>query len=280
MIPAVLSRAITRFTTATIGYQKVRDKDRIARNHEQHLRAFFEEQSRLTLMHFTRMREYFPPDIPIKALEAGNLVKPEALKKLNKIWSDIEKETDEDLQNVILGVEKDGILSGADQLKGQLKYDPKTTFSLANPRAVKYFKETGGSLKYIKDIQGTTRDGIKTIITDALDTGKSYSQTAKIISDAFNGELGRGRARTIAVYESAQAYESGNSIFAASLKEGGIEIEKSYQTSKDDKVSDLCQGNADDGWIPLDEEHSSGVMNPPGHVNCRCYEMYREMRKG
>ncbi|MFA6364715.1 phage minor head protein [Methanoregula sp.] len=278
MIPAALSRAITRFTTATIGYQKVRDKDRIARNHEQHLRAFFEEQSRLTLMHFTRMREYFPPDIPIKALEAGNPAKTEALKKLDKIWSDIEKETDEDLQNVILGVEKDGILSGADQLKGQLKYDPKTTFSLANPRAVKYFKETGGSLKYIKDIQDTTRDRLKTIITDALDTGQSYSKTAKIISDAFNGEIGRDRARLIAVTESARSYETGNHIFAQSIQEDGVKMEKSWQNSGDGKVSEGCLENSAAGWIPIDEDFPSGDQEPPRFPGCRCWAIYREAR--
>jgi len=278
MIPAVLSRAITRFTTATIGYQKVRDKDRIARNHEQHLRAFFEEQGRLTLMHFTRMREYFPPDIPIKALEAGNPIKTEALKKLNKMWSDIEKETDEDLQNVILGVEKDGILSGADQLKGQLKYDPKTTFSLANPRAVKYFKETGGSLKYIKDIQDTTKGSLQRLMVTALGEGWSYNQAGQEIRKLFDGPISRDRARLIAVNESARAYETGNHIFAQSIQEDGVKMEKSWQNSGDGKVSDGCLENSAAGWIPIDEDFPSGDQEPPRFPGCRCWAIYREAR--
>ena len=218
----------------------------------------------------------FPPDIPIKALEAGNPVKPGAIKKLDKIWSDIEKETDEDLQNVILGVEKDGILSGADQLKGQLKYDPKTTFNLANPRAVKYFKETGGSLKYIKDIQGTTKGSLQRLMVTALDEGWSYNQAGQEIRKLFDGPISRERARLIAVTESARSDETGNHIFAQSIQDDGVKMEKYWQNSQDGKVSDGCLENSAAGWIPLNEEFPSGDQEPPRFPGCRCFAMYRE----
>lgn len=231
-------------------------------------------------MHFTRMREYFPPDIPIKALEAGNPIKPAAIKKLNTIWSDIEKETNEDLQNVVLGIEKDGVLSGADQLKGQLKYDPSkksgTTFNLANPRAVAYFKQTGGSLKYIKDIQGTTKDSLQRLMVTALDEGWSYNQTGQEIKKLFDGPISRDRARLIAVTESARAYETGNHIFAQSIQDDGAKMEKYWQNSQDGKVSDGCLENSAAGWIPLNEEFPSGDQEPPRFPGCRCFAMYRE----
>lgn len=33
---------------------------------------------------------------------------------------------------------------------------------------------------------------------------------------------------------------------------------------------EVCQGNADDDIIPLDEEFSSGDQAPPAHPNCKC----------
>jgi hypothetical protein len=226
------------------------------------------------------MQEYFPQAPPeVRMMEAKKAINPAALKRWSDIWESIETETTGTLQHTIKAIEGDALLKGAEQLRTQLKFDAKTTFSLSNPRAVAFFRKTGGSIDYIKGIQQTTAESLKTVITTALDEGWSYNSTAREIQKLFDGPISRDRARTIAVYESAQAYEAGNSAFAASLKDDGIEMEKSYETSKDDRVSDLCQGNADDGWLPLDELHSSGVLNPPGHVNCRCYEIYREARK-
>jgi SPP1 gp7 family putative phage head morphogenesis protein len=178
-------------------------------------------------------------------------------------------------------MEADGLHAGANGIKDALEgsvsatLDKKTTFNLANPRAVAWFHEHGGSVDYIAGIQENTGTRIKEIITDGLKKGQSYSQTAKQISDQFD-EFSRARATRIAVYETAQAYEQGNMLFAQSLKDDGVEMEKMYQTSEDALVSDLCRGNQDDGWIPIDEFHSSGVQEPPGHVNCRCYEVYRQ----
>ena len=78
--------------------------------------------------------------------------------------------------------------------------------------------------------------------------------------------------------ESAQAYEAGNRAFASTLKDDGVEMEKMWTTSHDNRVSDGCAENESDGWIPIDQAHTSGDQEPPRVPGCRCYEQYRQAK--
>lgn len=49
---------------------------------------------------------------------------------------------------------------------------------------------------------------------------------------------------------------------------------KVWITAGDDRVSDECQGNEEEGPIPIDDTFSGGVDRPPQHVNCRCTLSY------
>ena len=270
-----LPEAALKVKSAALDLQKVLEKDRLARQAKPKIAAFFEMQKDLVLKELEALRPHFPEP-------EAKMQKAPPLPKIvdtawNAIWESVSKDTTGTLQTLIKSIESEGLLKGALQMKKVVPSD-KSTFDLSNPRAVAWFNEMGGSTKYITGMQDTTRDEIKTLITNALDTGQSYTQTAKDISDAFDG-MSRERAQTIAVYESAQAYESGNMMFAQTLVEDGIDMEKFYQTSEDDLVSDLCQGNQDDDWIPIDQYHTSGVQQPPGHVRCRCFEKYRQKGK-
>lgn len=273
----------TRVRQAAIGLQKIREKNRLAKAHYPAFRDFFQKQRDQVLKQLDALAKYFP-DPEVKTNKTAAEIRAELLKEFNGIWDDVEKGSTKDLQELVTAAEMDGMEAGGkfgeDTINPGGITPTSKTFSLENPRAVAFFKKTGGSVDYIKGIQTTTGDQLRTIIADALETGQSYSKTAKIISDAFDGPISRDRAQTIAVYETAQAYENGNREFAASIADEGVNMEKKYQTSEDDLVSDLCQGNQDDGWIPLDEAHSSGVQQPPGHVRCRCYEIYREAQGG
>ena len=270
-----IPEAALKVKSAAIGLSKILEKDRLARQAKPKIAAFFEMQKDLVLKELEALRPHFPePDA--KTQKAAPL--PKIVDTVwQAIWENVSKDTTGTLQKIIMSVEQEGLIKGALQFKKIVPTD-KSTFNLANPRAVAWFKDVGGSTKYITGMQDTTRDEIKTLITNALDKGQSYTQTAKEIGNAFDG-MSRERAQTIAVYETAQAYESGNMMFAQTLVDDGLEMEKFYQTSEDDLVSELCQGNQDDDWIPIDEYHSSGVQQPPGHVRCRCYEKYREKGK-
>jgi len=282
MIPARLSRAIAKFTRAAIGLQKVREKDSIARAHTQELEQFFQAQARLVIFRMMFMQEYMPevqqaPE-PVRLMEAKNPVSTEALKRWADIWRDVEQKTTDELQQIVKGIEGDALVKGANQLAGQLKFDAKTTFSLSNPRAVEWMRKNGGSLSYIKDIQSTTAESLKRVVTTGLDEGWSYNTTAREIQKLYDGPISRQRAQLIAVTESARAYEAGNHAFAQSIEDDGVNMEKQWTTSHDDRVSDGCATNEADGWIPINEAHTSGDQEPPRFPGCRCYEQYRQAR--
>lgn len=276
-MPLTISDAAIKVRLAAIGLKKVREKNRLAKKHVPAFREFFLQQRDLVLKQIKDIKSHFTETAPVKTSKAAPAITQAALDQFSGIWDDIEKATTGTLQDLILATEQEGMKAGGDLMAKTINPDGKF-WSLENPRAVAWFKANGGSISSIKDIQATTADSLKRVITTALDEGWSYNDTAKEIRKLFDRSISRERAQTIAVYESAQAYEAGNREFAASLIEDGVNMEKQYQTSEDDLVSDLCQGNQDDGWIPLDQPHSSGVQNPPGHVNCRCYEIYQQAK--
>jgi hypothetical protein len=270
-----LTEAAAKFQSAANDVKKVLEKDKIARRAAPKFAAFFRDQKALVLAQLeSKLKPHFP-----EPSEAKTQKLPKDLEKIwNTIWDGISEDTTGTLQKLILSTEQEGLIKGALQLQTIIRPTDKSTWDLGNPRAVAWFKENGGSTKYITGIQDTTKDEIKTLITDAIDGGKSYTQTAKEISERFDG-FSRERAQTIAVYESAQAYEQGNMEFAQGLADEGVEMEKFYQTSEDNLVSDICERNQLDDWIPINQYHSSGVQQPPGHVRCRCFEKYRERKK-
>jgi uncharacterized protein with gpF-like domain len=275
-MPRELSTMAERFTSATIYLKKVRDKNRIARSHLPAVKAFFARQEKMVLLRLQMLQSFYQPISGPRAMEAKRPANTDTLKRWDELWQGIEYDTNTDLQKIIAAIERDGLQRGAEQLATQLGFDAKSTFALSNPRAVAYFKQNGGSLSYIRDIQKTTKDSLKRVITTGLDEGWSYNQTAREIQKLYDGPISRQRATLIATNEAAHAYEAGNMAFSQSLKDDGIIMEKRWENSGDDRVSDGCLGNTADGWIPIDEPHSSGDQYPPRFPGCRCYEVYRE----
>lgn len=273
-----LTQAITRFTAAVIGLQKTHEKEQIAKAHLLDLEKVFEDQYHLLMFRFQFMQEYFPDKEPGRVMEAKKPINSAAMKRWMEIWEDVETKTTRPLQEAITAIEYEALLKGAAQLKTQMRFDVKSTFTLTNPRAVAWIQKTGGSLSYIKDIQKTTKESLKGLIAQGLDNGWGYTQTAKEIRKLFDGPITTRRAQLIAVTESARAYEAGNRAFADSLKDDGIEMEKLWTTSHDDRVSDGCRANEANGWIPIDEAHTSGDQEPPRFPGCRCFEQYRQAR--
>jgi len=269
--------AAARFHKAAIGLQKIREKDAIAAKHEPALRHFFEVQYGKVMFRFQFMQEYFPvPETP-RLMEAKKPISPAALKRWEDIWQDVETQTTQDLQRIITSIEAEGLLKGGEQMRNLINPGGKF-WDIKNPRAVAWFRKNGGSVDYIKGIQQTTADSLKAVVINALETGQGYGKTAQEIRDLFDEPISRKRAQLIATNEAAQSYEAGNRGFADSLKDDGVVMEKSWQNSGDDRVSDGCLENTADGWIGIDEEHSSGDQNPPRFPGCRCWEIYREAK--
>jgi hypothetical protein len=159
---------------------------------------------------------------------------------------------------------------GANQLIEQFQVD--IVFSLENPRAVEYLDDYGANV--VSGIDDYSRQLLRDALANAVEQGFSYQKTAKLIEKLFTGWSIK-RAKLIAVTEIGNAYQHGNLIIGKDLAANGVAIEKSWLTRGDDKVDPHCSANADQGWIDVNKEFSSGVERPLDHPRCRCVMLMR-----
>jgi len=172
--------------------------------------------------------------------------------------------------------------SGAKAQLAELKVE--TSFTLQNPRAVAWLQ--GRAAARVTMINQATRTEIARIVTQAVAEGWSYDRTAEAITARFaEFAVGRpqqhidSRAHLVAVQEASEAYEHGNMVVADDLAAAGLQMEKSYLTVNDSRVSPECRENQAAGWIPLNDPFPGGVQRAPQHVACRCCTLYRRARQ-
>jgi len=160
--------------------------------------------------------------------------------------------------------------------------DLKTTiaFDLKHPKAVAYLEDHGADL--VTKINDTTRSRVRTIMTQAVDEGWSYNRTAKELKALYDGfSVGKpqkhiqSRAHLIAVTESGEAYEHGNMLVGQELAAAGLDMQKSWNSVGDERVSPECRANEAAGWIPLADAYPSGKDRPLQHPACRCAGLIR-----
>jgi len=260
---------LARFLEAARRVSKTRALTPIERRLELAMRKVFRAQGAALTRRLARLRGRFPIQEAISPADWLPLFDAAALETLRLFVDPIDLAVGAAL--------KAGALAAiADTRAGM-------SFTLANPRAVTYLKQYGAKL--VKGVDDTTRDYLRTIITQGVDEGWSYGKMAKAITDRYEEfAVGRpqqhidSRAHLIAITESANGYEQGNRLVVQDLRDGGLEMVKSWLTVGDDLVSDGCQENQAEGWIPLDQAHSSGDQCPPRFPGCRCSELYQ--RKG
>jgi hypothetical protein len=129
----------------------------------------------------------------------------------------------------------------------------------------------------IASIDETTLNLLRPLIEQAIAENWAYTKLAKEIRKLFK-DFGRAvpqrhlrdRAELIAVTEIGQAYIDGQLDNAERLARGGANLEKSWLTVGDDRVSAGCRGNAGAGWIPLAQAFPSGHGGPLRFPGCRC----------
>jgi hypothetical protein len=270
-----LKEAVKRLKQAAIGAIRTREKDRIAARHKKKFAAFFRKQRDLVLAEMEKNQFLFSESY--RQLAEASPV-DFTVQNWDRIWDIIAHNSTDELQRLIINAEADGMQAGATRTGKILSMTgplPTNTFNLANPRSVAWFQQNGGSVDLIKGIQTTTGDQIKTIIGKAIDSGQSYTKTAKEIRESFDG-MTRQRSITIATNEVGNAYEQGNMEFAQSLRDNGVVMVKRWNTSGDELVSEVCQRNEDEGLIPINQYHQSGHQQPLAHPNCRCWESYEQ----
>lgn len=202
-----------------------------------------------------------------------------------KQWAPIfAKVSDETVELFIRAWEEEvgaALAAGGTELFKSLGLD--LVFGLENPVVVDYLERN--SAQMVTNIDEETKKQLNRIITDGQVGGKSYDKIADDITSRYE-EFAVGkpqehidsRAHLVAVTEVGNAYEETAYMAATDLESGGVPMEKMWKTVGDDRVSDGCQENEADGWIPISQAHSSGHQKPLRFPGCRCDEQYRVKR--
>jgi len=256
---------------------KVKQRERIERRLELAMRKAFNEQGKQFVRGLSKFRNQFG--------EAAQVASPfgdDQRVKLDEsilptewmfVFHNVAQKTVSLFEKPIDAAVQAALKSGAAQMIADV--DMGLSFDLKNPRAVKYLDQYAA--KQVTNINETTRDYLNTIMTESANEGWSYSKTAEAIIERFKEfQIGKpqehidSRAHLIAVTETGNAYVEGNLIVAKDLQDAGIEMEKSWSTVGDDKVSEGCQNNEAAGWIAIDQAFPSGHMRPLRFPGCRC----------
>ena len=138
-------------------------------------------------------------------------------------------------------------------------------FKTPSPSVLAYLRSR--ALELIgRDVDETTVERLKNILLTGMETGQRFQDIIKAIRDA--GAFSRQRAQTIAVTEIGNAYTEGTMRTAKDLAAEGLMMEKSWLPDGD--PCEICEGNAAQDWIPIDEDFESGDDAPLAHPNCRC----------
>jgi SPP1 gp7 family putative phage head morphogenesis protein len=157
--------------------------------------------------------------------------------------------------------------------------DGAAMFEFVNRRAAEWAKGRAAEMVGMKEVNGllienpdakwriddSTREMLRSSVTDAIENGWSNQRLANEIKDDY--AFSSSRAEMVARTETAFADVKGNMI---AYRDSGLVAGKEWVTAHDDKVSDECQANEDAGVIGLGDSFPSGAEEPPEHPNCRC----------
>jgi hypothetical protein len=152
-------------------------------------------------------------------------------------------------------------------------------FSLPNEAATQWSEVNAARL--VSELDSTTRDNLRSLLTDARENGWAYTKTADEINAKFDGfSQGaaqrhiRDRAQMVAVTESCNAYEAGSHQAIRTLQTYGLVYDKSWLAAGG-ACPDICLANSNQGWIDFKNTFQSGHITPSGHPGCRCTALYQ-----
>jgi SPP1 gp7 family putative phage head morphogenesis protein len=115
-------------------------------------------------------------------------------------------------------------------------------------------------------ITDSTRDEIQGVIADYLSNQIELKNLTGAIQDA--GAFSKARAELIARTEVSLANNQGKLTSYKAARDSGISLKKEW--SPDADPCPICQDNADQGAIDVDDDFDSGDDSPPAHPSCEC----------
>ncbi len=139
--------------------------------------------------------------------------------------------------------------------------------------------------KEVTQITETTRDQLRTVLTEAFASGASIGDVTKAVRAKFD-EMSQGRAATIARTETLSAVSAGRQEKRDDIKAEypQMKLKKIWVNSQDARVrdshDDISAGGVGGEVVDVDEEFSNGLLyprDPSGEaadvINCRCTEI-------
>ena len=170
----------------------------------------------------------------------------------------------------------------AEAVLAQLGIDaPEELMNQVNDAAVAMAQDLGAELvgqRYNEDgelvpavraeyrIDQSTRDMIAETISDGLDENLGTDAIAAMIEDSTG--FSADRAELIAHTEIRRANSAAALEGYKGAADAGVTVQKEWLLGAD--PCPICEDNADDGPIDLDDDFSSGDDAPPAHPNCEC----------
>lgn len=183
------------------------------------------------------------------------------------------------LADALAEIFTDLVKDAGKQALTQIDMNTPDMLNLVNEKAVAWAREHAAELVGKKWVDGklvdnpnaayridqVTRDGVQSLVTQAMNEGWSNDRLATALKDsyAFSGS----RAELIAVTETAFADVQGNMI---AYEESGVVVGKRWIVGSAEKLCEICADNAAQGVIPFDKQFASGRLAPPAHPRCRC----------
>ncbi len=152
---------------------------------------------------------------------------------------------------------------------------PIIDYTMVNADAAKWAREY--AYDFVKNIGETTKRQLQQAIDAFISTpGFTIQDTMDLLGDTFS----ESRARTVAVTEITRAYARGNQLAGEELKKEfpDVRVVKIWYTNNDDRVCDICapldgMEVGIDEFFTTEDDKSVGI-DPPAHVNCRCWTDY------
>lgn len=114
-------------------------------------------------------------------------------------------------------------------------------------------------------ITENTRKLLRATVVQALKEGWGASK----LRDAIIDNYGFSPARSLMIARTERQLAQNKGALKAA-KASGVVTRKRWVLASEHPMDDECDENDHDGWIPVDEDFTSGDDAPPAHPNCAC----------
>lgn len=121
------------------------------------------------------------------------------------------------------------------------------------------------SATLVKGLDEETKTRLAHTISQGIETKRGVPGLARDMRTTF-ADMSKHRSELIARTETANALSQAS---LDTMEDMGIDG-KEWVTAGDDRVSEECEANENEGVIPVGQTFSGGVMAPPQHPDCRC----------